>query len=156
TVFPCGHCRQFLHEMAAGRNIRILVPGESPAALTDLLPRAFDLGFPPRTPWEVHIASEDELVLSAGAPGQKSCAPYSKSASGAAIRSSRGAIYLGAYLENAAFNPSLGPMQVALCAMASDGWHEIDDAVLVERKGAPISQAAAARALVEKLRVVMI
>ena len=43
-----------------------------------------------------------------------SYAPYSKSKSGVAIQTKEGVIYTGSYLENAAFNPSTSPLQVAL------------------------------------------
>src|SRR5437660_395256 len=114
TATPCGHCRQFLHEMSGGRRIQILTAGSPAADLEDLLPHAFDLGFPARVPWTFEVQGDDELVRAATIAARRAHAPYSKSPSGVAIRSQRGEVYSGTYLENAAFNPSLSPLQVAL------------------------------------------
>ena len=51
----------------------------------------------------------------------QSYAPYSHCPSGLAIATAGGAVYSGPYLESAAFNPSLGPLQAAVIDAVTDG-----------------------------------
>jgi len=69
-------------------------------------------------------------------------APYTKAHSGVAIRLADGSVHSGAYIENAAFNPSLPPLQAALISVlnARKAPEKIEEAVLVELDGAAISQ----------------
>ena len=62
-----------------------------------------------------------------------SYAPYSKSFAGVAVRTRDGRIFSGAYAENAAFNPSLSPLQAALSQLnlGGAGWSDIAEGVLV-------------------------
>ena len=93
----------------------------------------------------------DMAVAAAG----MSYAPYTGSHSGAAVITRDGVIGAGAYLESAAFNPSIPPLHAALidlmsrrghsCAEAAGG--EICEAFLCESPDAPVRHAASARAL---------
>ena len=157
TAAPCGHCRQFITEMAPTGDIRILIAGQSPVRLDALLPMAFgpkDLGFkdgalPVR---EINLARpkgvSDELTLAALDAARRSYAPYSKSYAGVAIGTHSGRIYRGAYIENVAFNPSLSPLQTALAALivAGDNYAAIAKVALVEMEGAAISQKSVTEA----------
>jgi cytidine deaminase len=157
TAAPCGHCRQFMNELEPEGKIRVLV-GTSPATrLSSLLPAAFgpkDLGlkhgaFPP-TQVELALSKEtsDEITTAALAAARKSYAPYTKACSGIAIGTNAARIYKGSYIENAAFNPSLSPFQVALVALilAGEDSSRISTVVLVEAEGAVISQRSATEA----------
>jgi cytidine deaminase len=158
TAAPCGHCRQFMNELSPDGDIQVLVDGKPPVKLSSLLPTAFgpkDLGvtnvaFPIR---EVDLilpkGASDELTLSALGAARKSYAPYTKAHSGVAIDTRPGRTYKGAYIENAAYNPSLPPLQTALVALvlAGESYSTISEVVLVEAKGAPISQKSAAEAV---------
>jgi cytidine deaminase len=149
---PCGHCRQFINEMSPDGEIVILIPEKPPAKLNDILPAAFGpaaLGMKkgalpvPHTALSLSDAGgANPLVLAALDAAQRSYAPYSKSPSGLAIRSAKGRIYKGSYIENVAFNPSLSPLQTALAAMIAAGepYSAISHVALVESKGAKISQ----------------
>ena len=151
TAAPCGHCRQFITEMAPNGDVQILIARQSPMRLDALLPMAFgpkDLGFkdgalPVK---ETNMAQpkgiSDELILAALDAARRSYAPYSKSHSGVAIGTHSGRIYKGAYIENVAFNPSLSPLQTALAALivAGDTYAAIQHVTLVEMEGAAISQ----------------
>lgn len=151
TSAPCGHCRQFLQELSAGAEIEVIVTGLAPVRLQSLLPAAFgpsDLGlkygaFPIH---RVKIASlsaeEDTLSREAIDAAGAAYAPYTKAYSGVAIRLSDGSTYTGSYIENAAFNPSLSPLQVALVAVLNAGrtFEQITDVVLAELEKAVISQ----------------
>jgi len=72
-----------------------------------------------------------------------SYAPYSKSLAGVSVRTKDGSIYVGSYLENAAFNPSLSPFHCALIALVADQkrYEDIVEMILVEQKAAKISHA---------------
>jgi cytidine deaminase len=66
-----------------------------------------------------------------------SYAPYSRSFAGVALRTNAGAVVSGPYAENAAFNPSLSPLEAALSQlnMSGGGWSDIADVVLVAVDG---------------------
>ena len=78
------------------------------------------------------IDSRDELAQAALDAANRSYAPYSKSFAGVALRAS-GEIFSGAYAENAAFNPSMSPLEVVLSRvnLAGIAFDAIEDAVLV-------------------------
>jgi len=150
---PCGHCRQFIDEMAPEGEIVILTPEHGARKLSEILPEAFGpaaLGMKhgalPVRGNSLSLVSPktDEMSLAALEAMRKSYAPYSKSPSGVALRTKRGRIYRGSYIESVAFNPSLSPLQVALAAMiaAREEYPAIQAATLVEVHGAKISQRA--------------
>jgi cytidine deaminase len=151
TAAPCGHCRQFMKELEPEGEIRVLVGTNSATRLSSLLPAAFgpnDLGLKrgafPATAVELALpkATPDEVTAAALAAARKSYAPYTKAYSGVAIGTNPARVYKGSYIENAAFNPSLSPFQVALAALilAGDDSSRISTVVLVEVEGAMISQ----------------
>ena len=78
--------------------------------------------------------------------------PYSRCASGVALATASGRVFRGWCLENAAFNPSVSPLQMALIGLATAGVApaDITAAVLAEQAGS-ISQAPATRNLLEAL-----
>jgi cytidine deaminase len=88
-------------------------------------------------------------VRSARYAAANAYAPYSNSPSGVAIRSRRGNVYRGSYIENAAFNPSLPPFQVALVgmAMANEDFSDIAEVVLAEAANNSISQLSATKSV---------
>jgi len=148
---PCGHCRQFIEEMSPDGEILILTPDKSPMKLSAILPSPFGpaaLGmkhgaFPvPHTDFASGGYSGGPEMFAALKAARRSYAPYSKSASGVAIRSTKGRIYGGSYIENVAFNPSLSPLQTALAALIAGGedFSDILGVGLVEAQGAKISQ----------------
>jgi cytidine deaminase len=151
---PCGHCRQFLYEFTEGRDIEILLPQQPAILLSALLPQPFgplDLGVTqgPLTRNKVTIESVESVAQAARYAASNAYAPYSHSPSGVAIRSRRGNVYRGSYIENAAFNPSLPPLQVALVAMtlASEDFSEIAEVVLAEAANNSISQLSATKSV---------
>jgi cytidine deaminase len=63
--------------------------------------------------------------------------PYSKCPSGAAIVTHEGGIYSGGYIESAAYNPSMVPLQTAIVDAVIDGmpsYSTLKAALLVELK----------------------
>lgn len=149
---PCGHCRQFMSELNSQRDLKISLPGRSVLTLGDYLVDSFgpaDLGIDTllldtqqhgyRIQGEHHPLADAAL-----AAANRSHAPYSRSHSAVAILTDKGEIYAGAYAENAAFNPSLPPLQAAVLMMYLKG--SADDrivrAVVAEAASPQISQYA--------------
>jgi cytidine deaminase len=154
SAAPCGHCRQFLFEFAGGRDIEILVPGQPPIALSALLPRPFgprDLKVTGGPLSRTKIATEnvESVAQAARYAAANAYAPYTNSPSGVAIRSRRGNVYRGSYIENSAYNPSLPPLQVALAAMAlaNEDFNDIAEVVLSEAANNSISQLSATKSV---------
>ena len=154
TAPPCGHCRQFLYEFGEGRDIDILLPDQPAIGLSSLLPRPFgpaDLKVTQGPLSRTKIATEtiESVAQAARYAAANAYAPYTNSPSGVAIRSRRGNIYRGSYIENAAFNPSLPPLQVALVAMAmaNEDFSEIAEIVLAEASNNSISQLNATKSV---------
>ncbi len=162
TAAPCGHCRQFLNEMSPDGEIRILVNDNAPTKLSALLPMAFgpkDLGFKQgalpikQSRLSLLQKSTDALVLAALDAAQRSYSPYTLSLSGIAISTRDSRVFTGSYIENAAFNPSLPPLEAALAGLfaARKNADEVVRAVLVQDSKAKISQESAVRAALSSL-----
>jgi cytidine deaminase len=158
---PCGYCRQFLHELTTASKLTVFVGDQAPRFLDELLPAAFgpgDLGVTAAlmAPQDHGLAVEpeptDRLVLTALAAANASYAPYSGGFAGVALETASGAVYAGRYAENAAFNPSMSPLESALAmrALGGDADDALTRAVLVEASSAA-DQAGATR---EVLRLV--
>jgi cytidine deaminase len=139
SAAPCGYCRQFLNELVTARELLVVMPNES-RPLSELLPSSFgprDLGIDggllqPEN-HGLAIDETDALAQAALQAANMSYAPYSKSFAGVAVRTNDGRTFSGAYAENAAFNPSLSPLQAALSQLNLGGavWNDIAVAVLV-------------------------
>lgn len=145
SAAPCGYCRQFLYELVTAQELSILLPsGASPACrstpLTALLPDPFgpgDLGvtgglMDPKLCTHVLTLPSgpptDRVVAAALAAASGSYAPYatawppvpdrrSRAFAGVAVQLEDGTIHAGRHAENAAYNPSLSPLQSALAFM---------------------------------------
>lgn len=145
---PCGHCRQFMNELNSGLDLHIHLPGRAAARLKDYLPDAFgprdlaikttifdsqDHGF---------TVEGEALPRQAITAANRSHAPYTASPSGVALELRDGTILSGSYAENAAFNPSLPPLQAALNLVILKGYAftDIQRAILAERHDGKISQ----------------
>ena len=148
TAAPCGHCRQFMNELTPGTDIRILIEGSPAVNLSSLLPQSFgpkDLGFRdgafPVRDTNLVLSTTDDLTAAALGAARKSYAPYTRAHSGVAINA-RDRTFRGSYIENAAFNPSLPPLQTALAALiiAGGDYSGITRVVLVEVEDTAISQ----------------
>ncbi|HYZ78529.1 MAG TPA: cytidine deaminase [Gaiellaceae bacterium] len=158
---PCGYCRQFLYELTTADRLVVHVAEEESRPLTELLPAAFgpadlDVEATLMSPQDHGLVldrpSDDPLALAALAAANASYAPYSKGYAGVALQTQSGAVYAGRYAENAAFNPSVSPLESALVMRVLDGHADdaVTRAVLVET-ASKASQEGATR---ELLRVV--
>lgn len=150
---PCGLCRQFLNELALADKLLVITPDYGVNKLEELLPHSFG-------PKDLDVkagmmAAVEEPVLLEGAADEldkialeaanRTYAPYSHCNAGVALRFSDGSHVSGFYAENAAFNPSLSPMQAALIMTVGSGhtYADIARAVLVERKGCLVTHKEA-------------
>ena len=128
THAPCGHCRQFLRELAS-ELVVVLPTGRY--SLDQLLPHSFgpdDLGVAGGMLSTARALSGLSGMELAQACAECCWAPYSKLSAGVAVRC--GDLWFGgSYLENAAFNPSLNPAQYALIVARAAGFLEVDEAV---------------------------
>ena len=157
SAAPCGYCRQFLWELSTAATLQVVIPDREPAPLASLLPHAFgprDLGVDAAlmSPQSNGLALDapDELAAAALAAANASYAPYSRGYAGVALRTRDGAIVTGGIAENAAYNPSMSPMEAAIVNLvigAGKSYADIADAVLVESASAPVSQLDATRAV---------
>lgn len=153
---PCGHCRQFMNELNSAPALRICLPGRLPAQLSHYLPDAFgprDLAITTLLMDDIDnglaLTTDDALCQLALSAANRSHAPYSKAFSGIALETRRGRRYTGRYAENAAFNPSLPPLQAALnlVNLAGEALSDIQRAVLVESSHVTLSQWSLAQPL---------
>ncbi|MDW6004245.1 cytidine deaminase [Vibrio mangrovi] len=157
---PCGHCRQFMNELSGADTLHITLPGKEAKKLHDYLPEAFgplDLGIQTGLMGEqshqVHAEYSDPLKQEAIKALNKSYAPYSNTFSGIAIELTDQRVSLGAYAENAAFNPSLPPLQVALVQLRMHGsaFNDIKRVVLAETKSGKITHLDDTRSTLQKI-----
>lgn len=83
-----------------------------------------------------------------------SYAPYSRCPAGAAIVTEHGEVYSGGYVESAAYNPSMPPLQTAIIDAVIDGmpcYTGVRDVVLVELEGGPVQHAPTAKVVLEQI-----
>ena len=159
---PCGHCRQFMNELVGAAQLQIMTPRLGKCTLPELLPGAFGpdnlqnatgLLHPLDHGLQLPAAAAEPLVAAALAQANRSYAPYSANYAGAAVQTIDGAIFAAPYAENAAFNPSLSPLQGALLHLhlAGRSFADIQQAALVESTQSLCSQKEATRALLASL-----
>jgi cytidine deaminase len=131
-ALPLGPKRdpQFIWELPAASDLRILVSPSgandrtpSVATLSQLLPQAFgprDMGISRALmePAVVRMPRQaGELADHARRAAEGSYAPYTGNYSGVSFRLASGEFVAGRVAENAAFNPSLSPLQSALSTL---------------------------------------
>lgn len=82
-----------------------------------------------------------------------SYSPYTNSQAAVALRLADGSVHCGTYIESAAYNPSLPPVQSAMVLLVAAGraYADIAEAVLVERLDAPTSQVDMTRAVLRSV-----
>ena len=157
---PCGHCRQFMSELATADVLNIQLPEGESKKLNYYLPESFgphDLGiksgFMANVDHGKETTEKDQLLKIAARALNKSYSPYTGSLSGVAIKTKNGKTYQGAYAENAAFNPSLPPLQVSIIQLLMDAQklENIESVALIETKNGHVSQLASTQAMLEAI-----
>ena len=163
SAAPCGYCRQFLYELTTASTLLILLPKTPPALLTSLIPDAFGPGdlnvtaalmSPQSHGLTLSSAADDPVVQAALKAANASYAPYTFDYAGLAFKTKDGGIYTGSVAEDAAFNPSMSPLEAAVVSLVISGgksYADIVDAVLVEMADSKAGQADATRAALEAI-----
>lgn len=157
---PCGHCRQFMNELTNADSLVIQLPKVAAQTLAQYLPQAFgpgDLGIKdalmsPQN-HQTDITAQSDIAAQAIKAFSRSYAPYSHNYSGVALATQDGQIFNGSYAENAAFNPSLPPLQVALSQLILSGRlpDDIVRAALVEASNSKISHLSDTQTTLEAI-----
>lgn len=139
---PCGHCRQFMMELNTAQQLKIHLPHKQDMTLLQYLPDNFgpkDLNIThllfDKENHGLKCETDSELVMAAVEAANISHVPYSRTACGVALQLENQTIFKGSYAENAAFNPSLPAIQVAVNAILMQGYEveQIVRAVMVEQ-----------------------
>lgn len=165
SAAPCGYCRQFLNELTTASTLKIIIPNAPATLLTTLLPAAFgprDLSIKgglmsPQAHGMTLPSPADDVTRAALNAANTSYAPYSSSYAGVALKTNDGRIYAGSVAENAAFNPSMSPLEAAVVSLVIRGgrtYSDIVDAVLVEAAGSKASQIGVSRELLGAMTTV--
>lgn len=124
SAAPCGHCRQFLTEFDSAGKLEMLLGDQPITRLANLLPQAFgpdDLGVTEPFYGQTLSNEFDDLEEAARAAALHAYVPYSKTRAGTAVKVDSGEIFCGSAIENAAFNPTLPPLQAAIIAAYANG-----------------------------------
>ena len=145
SAAPCGYCRQFLYELVDADKLMVALPAQSAQLLTSFLPDPFgphDLGVQGGLMQQQFnglsvsqpLDSTGEAALAAA---NASYSPYTKTFAGVALTTSAGLTCVGRYAENAAYNPSMSPLEGALSQLVfyNQPFDTIVEAVLVEALG---------------------
>lgn len=132
---PCAHCRQYLSEFAATRDMILIDPLGHRLSMAQLYPWPFDpdylgeAGYIPGTkvpralaPNQLPDATANALLDAA----ERAHAPYSKCPGAVVLTLIDGTLVSGFAIESVAFNPAMGPLQAALINLAANG-HEVAD-----------------------------
>ncbi len=149
---PCGHCRQFIREIAGQQDLTVQVLAQAGRAFPTLLPDSFgpeDLGnthalFEQQSQgFTSSSQSQDQTYSAIIEQANLSYAPYTGYYHSLALQTSSGQWFIGRYAENAAYNPSLPALQSALSQLRFAGFStkQITAAVLAHVTGQKIDMA---------------
>jgi cytidine deaminase len=140
---PCAHCRQYLSEFAATKDLTLIDTLGHRLKMADLYPWPFDpayledkgvvTGDIPRPDLQLgpHTLSEGVATRLLEA-GRRAHSPYSKCPGAVALTLTDGSIITGASIESVEFNPSMGTLQAAVVYLLAHGYtyHDITAAAL--------------------------
>jgi cytidine deaminase len=170
TAPPCGCCRQWISEIGKDSSrLKVLISNGKAVQFSRLFPYSFKFSLQGES--TVFFSSlqnfdrkasdkllparlrNKDLWLAALRGVKASYSPYSKSPSGLALMTKDRKVYVGSYIENSAFNPSLSPLHTALISLVCDGqpFGSIKKARLLEKNGAAISQEETIKELLKKI-----
>jgi cytidine deaminase len=160
---PCAHCRQYLSEFQATRDLVLIDPLGFRLDMAELYPWPFDpdyLGEAGFVPGTVHpertlgdnvlpAAIADRLLLA----GQRAHAPYSRCPGAVVLALNDGATVSGFSVESVAFNPTMGPLQAAVIDLIAHGYaySDIAEAALVTSIGGAVDYSLSVTELLGRL-----
>ncbi|MFO6422595.1 cytidine deaminase [Motilimonas sp. KMU-193] len=139
---PCGHCRQFIREVAGQDSLTVQVLNHGSQSFPQLLPDSFgpqDLGNPyalfEQQKQHFNTTTQDQPYQAIIAQANLSYAPYTGYYHSLGLQTVNGQWFIGRYAENAAYNPSLPALQSALSQLRFAGFSptDIKAAVLAHR-----------------------
>jgi cytidine deaminase len=152
---PCAHCRQYLSEFAASRDLRLIDLLGHRLKLSELYPWPFDPAYlgesgavPGTVQWpDLRLESntlQPEVADRLEWAGQRAYAPYSKCPSAVVLVLNDGNLISGATIESVAYNPTISPLQGAIVDLLGHGYEyrDVVDAALVTSRGGPVDFAA--------------
>jgi len=133
---PCAHCRQYLSEFAATRDLILVDPLGHRLTMAQLYPWPFDPNYLGETGYEPATTADGlelmpnklpgniaDLLLQAG---RRAHSPYSKCRGAVVLRLSDGRTVSGFSIESVAFNPTMGPLQAAIINLLAHGYEPAD------------------------------
>lgn len=157
---PCSYCRQTLVEFPWAHDLRVIDPAGSDRSIDDLVPWPFtpgDLGtagvVPGAIDWpDLRVTDPrvpDDVARALEAAGRRAHAPYSRCPAAVVLCLGDGRLIAGMTIENVAFDPSVGPLTVALVLLRAggDGYAAIASAWLATREAGPVDDGPPTRAL---------
>lgn len=177
---PCGHCRQFLSELQCSDTVQFVF-GDHPQdtfSLSQLLPMRFKpqdllgddppplllgpqhhrLSLTPAAQGNLRSRGDDAIFQQAAAvavqEARESYAPYSNCPAGVALVTEDGAVHGGAYLESAAYNPSMQALQTAITHAVIHGmacYTHVAEVLVAEIPGQAVQHAAQVQFLISAI-----
>jgi cytidine deaminase len=134
---PCAHCRQYLSEFAATRDLLLIDPLGHRLSMAELYPWPFDPDYLGEAGLVTGVVPRPDLALGANTldagvaeallgAGRRAHAPYSKCPAAVVLTLRDGGLIAGAAIESVAFNPTMGPLQAALIDLVAHGYEASD------------------------------
>lgn len=129
---PCAHCRQFLSEFAATRDMVLIDRLGHRLKMAELYPWPFDPAYlgetgalPGTINWpDLELGANELPSLVAEAlqdAGRRAWSPYSKCPGAVVLSLTDGTLVSGSGIESVAFNPTMTPLQAALIELFARG-----------------------------------
>lgn len=160
---PCAHCRQYISEFAASRELTLIDPLGHRLTMAGLYPWPFDpdylgeTGFVPGSEQPALELGENALPAIIAdrlrEAGRRSHAPYSKCPGAVVLALSDGQTVSGFAIESVAFNPTMGPLQAAMINLIGNGYEPADiaEAALGTRLGGNVDYALSVTELLGRI-----
>ncbi len=161
-VLPCACCRQFLRELKDWKTLKILQAVDGPLSLQKGEMKATGLGLEglradgikaklmgePKRTMGVGKMSTNDLIKLAATSAAASYAPYSRNYAGVALRTRRGDMHHGCYVETRESVAGILAIEAALMDLVIGGGQptDVNEIVLVETRGS-VTQFAATQKL---------
>ncbi|MDB5535494.1 MAG: hypothetical protein JWP26_2952 [Devosia sp.] len=130
---PCAHCRQYLSEFAASRDLELIDPLGHVLTMAQLYPWPFDPDYLGErgavaglSNWPgLQLARSDlavDVVPALLQAGARAYAPYSQCPGAVVLDLADGKRITGASIESVSFNPTIPPLQAALIDLLAHGY----------------------------------
>lgn len=133
---PCAHCRQYLSEFAASRDLTLIDPLGHRLTMAELYPWPFDPDYLGETGYALGTVNETLRLAANELPeatasalleaARHAHAPYSKCPGAVVLSLADGSHIAGFSIESVAFNPTMGPLQAALINLGANGYDPAD------------------------------